>query len=109
MATSSSPQRKRKPMARRPAPKTVEVAQIKQVIPQITEKPKTVEQAAQVLALKDKEISLLKQDIVRQQKKLAALKNFAVHMGVTASKTNSVTSTVVNDWATALVKTINGR
>ena len=111
MVTSSVPPRRRKPVAktgvRRPV-RAVETTQVKELAPQ-GPKPQTVDQYAQALVMKDKEIALLKRSLNNYQKKLSAIKQVAVSMASLASRSNSVVSRQVFDWGNSIMKTINDK
>lgn len=111
MVTSSVPPRRRKPApkpgVRRPV-RASETAQIKEVIPQ-GPKPQTLDQHAQALILKDKEIAILKRNLNNYQKKLSTIKQVAVSMASLASRNNSIVARQVFDWGNTIMKTINDK
>lgn len=65
-------------------------------------------QAAQIL-LRDREIKLLKDRIMRQEEKFTQLKGVAVHMASTATKSNSIKPVQLSDWAGKILGIINKR
>lgn len=93
------------PAARRPNPATT------------TQRPATnalegnvsVKRQADELAMKDKEIRLLRAKIVKYEKIMNDVKNLAANISYTATKTNSVGPGVMSDWAKKIFDTINGR
>jgi hypothetical protein len=74
-----------------------------------SEAAEIVKRQASDLTLKDKEIRLLKERIVRQENKLKQVKATAVHMASTSSRNASIAPRQLFDWAQTIINTVNGR
>lgn len=69
----------------------------------------SIKRQAAELAMKDKEIRILRAKVVKYEKIMTDIKNLAANISYTATKTNSVGPGVMSDWARKIFDIINGR
>lgn len=110
MATNPVPRRKptaKKPV--RPAPAVKQPAVKPVTVSNVNASNNTNTQLAKQVQMKDKEIAMLKQQIVKQEKKLSVIKSVAVQMAMLASKNNAIKAGQILDWGNKIMNAINGR
>lgn len=110
MATNPVPRRKptaKKPV--RPAPAVKQPAVKPVTVSNVNTSNNTNTQLAKQVQMKDKEIAMLKQQIVKQEKKLSVIKSVAVQMAMLASKNNAIKAGQILDWGNKIMNAINGR
>lgn len=110
MATNPVPRRKptaKKPV--RPAPAVKQPPAKPVTVTNVNASNNTNTQLSKQVQMKDKEIAMLKQQIVKQEKKISVIKGVAVQMAMLASKNNAIKAGQILDWGNKIMNAINGR